>query len=266
MAYKKYRLSTKTIVASLTLMFVLGFFLAYNIANIQHNFFKENKVTAQAVETVKADSAKITQLEEISEATTKVLAVSPQGEGLMGSVTVNIRPGKGEVLIDINPFLEPDTQYSASTAVEIAKEITKENLEDKDVIINFDINGTVLGGPSAGAATTIAVISAVEHKPIKEGIAITGTIEPDGTIGKVGSIVEKGEAAADNKYKTFLIPKGQNMFTYYERKAEKRQVGNIVFYSTRLVPKTVNLKEYFQDKGLNVIEVSNINDVISYML
>lgn len=261
MAYTKHRISTKTLVISFTLMFLIGFFLAYNISNVQYNFFQEGE--SSSLQT--PFKTKTTTSLQSSEARTNVLAVSPQGEGIIGDVTVEITQGDGKVLVNTNPFVEPDTQYSAVTAVEIAKEITQADLKSKNVLIDFDINGTVLGGPSAGAAMTIATVSAIENRPVKEGVAITGTIEPDGSIGRVGNLIEKGDAAAENGYEIFLIPAGQKTFTYYQREQVKREVGGLVYYRTRMVPKTIDLSEYFQEKGVKIVEVSNIKEVISYM-
>lgn len=265
MVYKKHRVSTTKIVLSLALMFLIGFFTSYTIGNVQQRFSKQESVQQSPPITAESiTGTKLSTTTTTAQATTKIVAVNPQGDGVMGDVMVEIEPGEGKVLVNTNPFVEPDTQQSAVTAVEVAKQVAHQDLKDKNVIIDFNVNGTVVGGPSAGAAMTIATISAIENKPIKNGIVITGTIEQDGTIGKVGGIVEKGDAAVENNYKTLLIPQGQNILTYYDRQTTQRQVGGFVFYNTKLVPKTVNLQEYFKDKGLNVIEVSNIQDAMSY--
>ena len=44
---------------------------------------------------------------------------------------------------------------------------------------------------------------------IRRGIALTGTIAKDGTIGPVGGIPDKIRAAAREGYRTILIPQGQ---------------------------------------------------------
>ena len=62
-------------------------------------------------------------------------------------------------------------------AVEVAENFTNMTISNKDSIISFDINGTLLGGPSAGAATTI---TAIEGKTVRPDAAITGTIEAGG--------------------------------------------------------------------------------------
>lgn len=201
---------------------------------------------------------------KILSGSTNIVAVTSQGEGTIGKVEVDILNGEGKVLMNTNPFLEPDTQYSANIAVDVAENITNVNLKNKNVIFNFDINGTVLGGPSAGAAMTLATIAAVEDKPIKD-IAITGIILPNGLVGQIGGIFEKAQAANTNGIKIFLVPKGQSIFTYYEKEITKKEIGaGFTIYNTRYVPKSVDLNEYFKDKGMEVIEVNNINEAVNY--
>lgn len=64
-------------------------------------------------------------------------------------------------------------------------------------------------GPSAGAAMAVGFIALFRGDPIHRGIAITGTLRPDGYVGPVGSIPDKIRAAAREGYRTILIPSGQ---------------------------------------------------------
>lgn len=195
MAYKKYRISSGKLAVSLILMFVIGFLVSYNISSFQHGLQTQNTIlTQQQTPTASAITVPkgVTLGETSTSGNVKIVAVNQNGDGVMGDVNVQIVPGNGQVLVDISPFVEPDTQYSALTAVKIAEQITKTDLQNKNTVISFNVNGTVVGGPSAGAAIAIATISAIENKPIKSGGVVTGTIETDGTIGKVGGIVEKG--------------------------------------------------------------------------
>ncbi len=64
-------------------------------------------------------------------------------------------------------------------------------------------------GPSAGAAMTVGFIALFKGEPIQRGIAMTGTLEPGGQIGPVGSIPDKVRAAAREGYHTILVPRGQ---------------------------------------------------------
>ena len=64
-------------------------------------------------------------------------------------------------------------------------------------------------GPSAGAAMAVGFIALFRGDPIHRGIAMTGTLHPDGNVGPVGSIPDKVRAAAREGYRTILIPAGQ---------------------------------------------------------
>ena len=64
-------------------------------------------------------------------------------------------------------------------------------------------------GPSAGAAMAVGFIAAFKGDKVQRGIAITGTFEPGGKIGFVGSIPDKIRAAAREGYHTILVPRGQ---------------------------------------------------------
>ena len=202
-------------------------------------------------------------------ATANILAVkSYDNSGVLGKVTVEIYPGKGRVLMNTNPFLEPDTQFSAETAVNVAQHYTKKDLSDKDVIISFDIGGKLLGGPSAGAAITVATIAAIEEKQVKESVAVTGTIESSGEVGVVGGIIEKAQAAADNGVELFLVPEDMLYLTYYEKQVEKQRIGpGFIIQRVSYVPKKLDLNDYTMSEfGMETKGVSTIDDVVEYMI
>jgi predicted S18 family serine protease len=76
------------------------------------------------------------------------------------------------------------------------------------VRVNYDVNGRI-DGPSAGALMTVGLLSLIRGDKIKPGITMTGTINPDGTVGPVGGIPYKVDGANKAKAKTMLIPLGQ---------------------------------------------------------
>ncbi|MFH1779668.1 MAG: S16 family serine protease [Candidatus Micrarchaeota archaeon] len=197
-----------------------------------------------------------------------VLAVSSQtGEGILSSVSIEIQKGRGRVLINTNPFVEPDTQYSADTAVRIAQEITKKELTDRDVIFTFDPISNLVGGPSAGAALTLGTIAAIQGKQLRQDTAITGTINEDGTIGSVGGIFEKTKAAADAGKKFFIVPTGQEKLNYLERQIEQTNNGPFVFERTTYIPRTLDLTKYASDEwGIELKTAATIEEAMSLML
>lgn len=72
----------------------------------------------------------------------------------------------------------------------------------------YDIGGRA-DGPSAGALMTVATVASILGHTVKSDAAMTGTINPDGTIGPVGGIPHKIDGAAAGKKKLVLIPAGQ---------------------------------------------------------
>lgn len=72
----------------------------------------------------------------------------------------------------------------------------------------IDVSGQI-DGPSAGALMTVTIISLLLNHTVKPDASITGTINPDGTIGPVGAIIQKIEGAAKAGKKLVLIPLGQ---------------------------------------------------------
>lgn len=64
-------------------------------------------------------------------------------------------------------------------------------------------------GPSAGAAMAVGFIAMFRGDTIQRGIALTGTLQSDGTVGAVGGLPDKVRAAAREGYRRVLIPIGQ---------------------------------------------------------
>lgn len=76
------------------------------------------------------------------------------------------------------------------------------------VRVDYDVNGRI-DGPSAGALMTVGLLSLMRGDKIKPNITMTGSVNPDGTIGPVGGIPYKVDGAKQAKAKTMLIPLGQ---------------------------------------------------------
>jgi PDZ domain-containing protein len=68
-----------------------------------------------------------------------------------------------------------------------------------------------IGGPSAGLSFTLGIIDNLLASDITGGktIAVTGTIEPDGTVGDVGAVAQKAVAVRKAGAIAFLVPKGE---------------------------------------------------------
>jgi uncharacterized protein len=72
----------------------------------------------------------------------------------------------------------------------------------------YDVGGRI-DGPSAGTLMTVATLATVLGHTVKPEATMTGTINPDGTVGPVGGIPQKVDGAAKAGKKLVLIPAGQ---------------------------------------------------------
>lgn len=193
----------------------------------------------------------------------KLVAISGDGEGILSDLEVEVIPGKGRILLTAEPLTGINTQSSERIAAGIAGKITRTSLEDKDTIFSIHSDAAIVDGPSAGAAMTIATISAITGTPIRNDTMLTGTIEEDGTVGQVGGILKKAKAVADSGALQFLIPKGQRTQTEYVRKTESPAPG---IYIDTLQPVSIDIIDYAKSKwDLTVTEIGSINEAVVVM-
>ena len=270
-----------TIIAVLCILLIASTSISYHVyqqqqqvIDIQENIIEklihagnadnEEKQTPANVNMNVPVSVPVTESE--SDSCANIVAVrSDTHLGVIGKVHVELKEGKGNVLVNTNPFVESTTQYSVREAVKVAEDYTNINITNRDIIVYFDINGTLIGGPSAGAAITAATIAAIENKEVRQDAAITGTIEEGGRIGQVGGVFEKAVAAEENSMELFLVPRGQKKLIYYEQEIGEREIFGFTFTRVYYTPKEVDLGEYMKEK-MEVEEVSTIDEVVAYMV
>lgn len=84
--------------------------------------------------------------------------------------------------------------------------ITMTSEPDGDISVNYNLND--VGGPSAGMIFSLAVIDKLSPGELNGGrhVAGTGTIAEDGSVGPIGGIKHKIEAAHDAGAELFLAP------------------------------------------------------------
>lgn len=198
-------------------------------------------------------------------------AVSELGTGYVGvisTITVTVQGnGSGRVFVDTLPLTDVDMQGSARLAVKVATSLvsmdTRTHLDPLTCDYFFVVRTTspMIGGPSAGAMMTVAVISLLENWTLDNDTVMTGMINPDGSIGPIGGIPYKIDAAHSVGATRFLIPKGQT--TYTEMVTEYQDINGILWQNT--YPVTRNVTEYAQTNyGMEVFEVEDINDALLY--
>ena len=112
--------------------------------------------------------------------------------------------GKGKVRF--NETAGSMAKDSVFNAASVMRRITGKDLADYDVHINV-VGGGNIDGPSAGTAILAAIVSAVEKRPIRQDVAVTGEISLYGRVRPVGGVNEKAYGAKQAGIKTLVIPK-----------------------------------------------------------
>lgn len=117
-------------------------------------------------------------------------------------------PGKGS--LRFNQTAGSMAKDSVFNAASVVRKVTGESLADWDVHVNV-VGGGRIDGPSAGAAVVLAIISAVQERPVRQDVAITGEISIQGRIKPVGGVYEKLHGARQAGIACVLVPESNAM-------------------------------------------------------
>ncbi len=240
----------KIIIIALIVGALIGSFVTYS-------FVLTPASIRQQISTVRLDNPK-SSIAEIN-----LAAVDRNGKGAVTGLIVEAKPGTGKILTDIDKLLFwVDTQQSIQIAKAVAQNVTGINADNYDIIYTIaGDNISLVGGPSAGAAITLATIAVLKNETVPEDIMITGTIEPDGSIGEVGGILEKAKAAREIGTTLFLVPDGEGIQTYLKPEENCSRVGGFIYCETTYRQITVNIGN---NVGIDVKEVSDIYEALKY--
>ncbi|MBI5061216.1 MAG: hypothetical protein HZB67_02785, partial [Candidatus Aenigmarchaeota archaeon] len=229
-----------------------------------HEQMKTQKLVAISFVWIFLAAATFANAETLHFAKIDAPAVTSEGRGVLTQLEIELVSGKGRILLNTEPFAGIQTQNSERVAYAVAQNFTTENLSGKDTIITFKANANIVDGGSAGAAMTVLMISLIENKTLRNDTSLTGTIQPDGSVGPVGSVLEKAQAVAEHGYKYFLIPKGQEMQAKTVEKETSQSPG---FKEVKSAVEYTNVTMYAKEHwSLTVLQVANIRDVHDFMI
>ncbi|MCD6448807.1 MAG: ATP-dependent protease LonB [Thermoplasmata archaeon] len=161
--------------------------------------------------------------------------------GLILPIVAEVTPAgsKAEGKIIATGKLGRIAREAVQNVAAIIKKYMGEDISDKDIHIQFIGTYEGVEGDSASISVATAVISAMERVPVRQDVAMTGSLSIHGTVLPVGGVTAKIEAAAKAGIKKVLIPK-----------------ANI---------QDVLIEEEYKDK-VEVIPVSTLKEVLEYAL
>lgn len=142
-------------------------------------------------------------LSEKAAGDTVALQVNRAADGKIEAVDLELGSSADPCLSD-DIRSEPD-EARAMVGIRLAPVI------DYELPVDVEIDTDRVGGPSAGLAFTLSVIDVLTEGELTGGtkVATTGTIDLDGTVGRVGGVKQKTVAARESGIDVFLVPEGE---------------------------------------------------------
>jgi Lon-like ATP-dependent protease len=161
--------------------------------------------------------------------------------GIVLPIMAEITPAqsKEEGKIIATGKLQEIAKEAVTNVSVLIKKFLGEDITKKDVHIQFIGTYEGVEGDSASISIATAVISALEGVPVKQPVAMTGSLSVRGDVMPVGGVTQKIEAAAQAGIKTVLIPKSN--------------MGDVLIDDS-------------MKKSIEIIPVSNISEVFEYAM
>ncbi|MFH1199709.1 MAG: S16 family serine protease [Candidatus Micrarchaeota archaeon] len=195
----------------------------------------------------------------------KLPAVSKSGQGALADFTAAAATGEGRLFLRFDtgsPLANPDTQTSLRTAFDVATRLCGQDASKIDVYYYFNADSDVVGGQSAGAAMAVATLSAITGTPLRSDALITGILDSDGSIGRVGKVLAKAKAAKAAGYSVLLVPVGESREITYAEKCKNERIDGGYYQTCSSEPMEVSVAS---ESGMEIIEVSDVQEAFEIM-
>jgi Lon-like ATP-dependent protease len=136
------------------------------------------------------------------------LAVMGSDSGSVLPIMAEVTPAQGASgSVIATGMLKEIAQESIKNVSAILKKFTGRDVRNVDIHIQFIGTYGGVEGDSASISVATAVISAIEGIPVRQDVAMTGSLSVRGDVLPVGGVTFKIEAAAKAGIKTVLIPR-----------------------------------------------------------
>ena len=150
------------------------------------------------------------------------LAVMGEDSGIVLPVMAEIAPSQGPGQVIATGKLQEMAEEAVENVSAIIKKFSDEDISQKDIHIQFVQAGQQgVDGDSASITVATAVISALEGIPVKQNLAMTGSLSVRGDVLPVGGVTHKIEAAAKSGIDTIIIPKANEQDVMIEDEYEE---------------------------------------------
>ncbi|PSP66396.1 ATP-dependent protease LonB [Halobacteriales archaeon QS_1_69_70] len=151
------------------------------------------------------------------------LAVMGEDSGIVLPVMAEVAPSQGPGDVIATGQLQDMAKEAVQNVSAIIKKFSDEDISEKDVHIQFvQVGEGGVDGDSASITVAAAVISALEGVPVRQDLAMTGSLSVRGDVLPVGGVTHKIEAAAKAGLDTVIIPKANEQDVMIEEEYEEQ--------------------------------------------
>ena len=173
------------------------------------------KITARSIEDQVSDEYirrsreyELTVIEGTRIGRVNGLAVMGTDSGSVLPIMAEVTPSQGASgTVIATGMLKEIAQESIKNVSAILKKFTGKDVKNIDIHIQFIGTYGGVEGDSASISVATAVISAIEGIPVRQDVAMTGSLSVRGDVLPVGGVTFKIEAAVKAGIKTVLIPR-----------------------------------------------------------
>ncbi len=170
------------------------------------------------------------------------LAVIGSGSAYSGillpiEAEVTVGGKKQEIIVATGKLGEIAKEAIKNVSAIIMKYFGEDIKETRDIFVQFLQTYEGVEGDSASIAVATAIISALKDIPVKQDVAMTGSLSVRGEVLPIGGVSSKVEAAIEAGIKTVIVPKANLQDIVIE--PEKLAL-------VRLIPVT-NIKDVLQE-------------------
>ncbi|ASJ12299.1 ATP-dependent protease LonB [Thermococcus thioreducens] len=180
------------------------------------DWYIERKKEYQVIKTEGSEIGRVNGLAVIGEQSGIVLPI----EAVVASAA-----SKEEGKIIVTGKLGEIAKEAVQNVSAIIKRYKGEDISRYDIHVQFLQTYEGVEGDSASISVATAVISALEEIPIRQDVAMTGSLSVRGEVLPIGGATPKIEAAIEAGIKTVIIPKSNEKDVFLSRdKAERIQI------------------------------------------
>ena len=134
------------------------------------------------------------------------LAVVGNDGGSVLPIAAEVTPAQGAGSVVATGGLKEIAQESIKNVSALIKKFSGADVRKMDIHVQF-VGTYNVDGDSASVTMATAVISALEDIPVRQDVAMTGSLSVRGDVLPIGGVTYKIEAAAKAGIKTVIIPK-----------------------------------------------------------